>query len=56
MIDPPVVMPEIKDAEVERFRQEHNSLDNHPVIGMAARFATEKGVEVLLKRFGRDPT
>ena len=48
VIDPPVVMPEIKAAEVERFRQEHNSQDNHPVIGMAARFATEKGVEVLL--------
>ena len=48
VINPPVVMPEIPVEAVERFKRDHNPQDNHPVIGMAARFATEKGVEVLL--------
>lgn len=48
VINPPVVMPDVSAEIIERFRQEHNPQDNHPVIGMAARFATEKGVEVLL--------
>ncbi len=48
VIPPPVELPQVLPAEVERFRQEHNPDQRHPVIGMAARFATEKGVEVLL--------
>jgi len=48
VINPPVVMPDISADAVARFKREHNPQDNHPVIGMAARFATEKGVEVLL--------
>ena len=48
VINPPVVMPDISAEAIKRFRREHNPQDNHPVIGMAARFATEKGVEVLL--------
>jgi glycosyltransferase involved in cell wall biosynthesis len=45
---PPVELPKITSEAIENFRLEHNP-DNHwPVIGMAARFATEKGVEVLL--------
>ena len=48
VINPPVIVPEISTETIKRYRQEHNPHDNHPVIGMAARFATEKGVEVLL--------
>jgi len=48
IINPPVELPEISELEIQTFKQQHNSSDNHPVIGMAARFATEKGVEVLL--------
>jgi glycosyltransferase involved in cell wall biosynthesis len=48
VINPPVVMPEISVEAIAQFKKDHNPRDNHPVIGMAARFATEKGVEVLL--------
>ncbi|MDK2982229.1 MAG: hypothetical protein PWQ55_2576 [Chloroflexota bacterium] len=48
VINPPVVLPEIEVETIRKFRQAHNPDDKHPVIGMAARFATEKGVEVLL--------
>lgn len=53
VIPPPVELPQVSPAEVERFRQEHNPDQRHPVIGMAARFATEKGVEVLLRAMPR---
>jgi glycosyltransferase involved in cell wall biosynthesis len=33
---------------VQAFAEEHHIKERHPVIGMAARFAAEKGVEVLL--------
>jgi len=48
VINPPVELPEISELEIQTFKKQHNPSDNHPVIGMAARFATEKGVEVLL--------
>ncbi len=48
VINPPVELPEISELEIKTFKQQHNPSDNHPVIGMAARFASEKGVEVLL--------
>lgn len=48
VIPPPVVLPEITPDQKESFLQLHNLQDQRPVIGMAARFATEKGVEVLL--------
>ena len=48
IISPPVELPEITHAEVENFKEKNNQEDKHPVIGMAARFASEKGVEVLL--------
>jgi glycosyltransferase involved in cell wall biosynthesis len=48
VIPPPVVMP-VPDAEdVDRFRTQHD-LEDRPVVGMAARLATEKGVEVLIE-------
>jgi len=48
VIIPPVVLPEINQKEVADFKDKYNPSDDHPVIGMAARFASEKGVEVLL--------
>jgi glycosyltransferase involved in cell wall biosynthesis len=47
VIPPPVIMPPPDPATVEAFRTEHD-LAGRPVVGMAARLATEKGVEVLL--------
>jgi glycosyltransferase involved in cell wall biosynthesis len=49
VILPPVELPEVSQAEVEAFRLAHNPEGHHPVIGMATRFATEKGVEILLR-------
>jgi glycosyltransferase involved in cell wall biosynthesis len=48
VIPPPVTLPVVCEDEIERFAHEHNPENQHPVIGMSARFATEKGVEVLL--------
>jgi glycosyltransferase involved in cell wall biosynthesis len=45
---PPVVLPDPEAGAAERFAQEHQTRERRPVIGMAARFAAEKGVEVLL--------
>lgn len=45
---PPVELPQVSPKAVEEFGQKHNTQKKHPVIGMAARFATEKGVEILL--------
>ena len=45
---PPVELPSVSPEAVMAFAQKHNPQNIHPVIGMAARFATEKGVEVLL--------
>lgn len=47
VIPPPVVMPEPSAADVAAFRASHG-LDGRPTIAFAARFAAEKGVEVLL--------
>jgi glycosyltransferase involved in cell wall biosynthesis len=48
IIQPPVEIPEAGHAEIKRFRKEHNPENRSPVIGMAARFASEKGVEILV--------
>lgn len=48
VIPPPVVLPKVSDEAVRAFAREHNPKNCRPVIGMAARFATEKGVEILL--------
>ncbi|MFO8035798.1 MAG: glycosyltransferase family 4 protein [Anaerolineales bacterium] len=49
VILPPVELPEATDEEVAAFAEEHNPEGKSPVIGMATRFASEKGVEVLLQ-------
>lgn len=53
VIPPPVVLPAVTSLEVQRFEKDHNPQGRRPLIGMAARFATEKGVEVLLKALPR---
>jgi glycosyltransferase involved in cell wall biosynthesis len=45
---PPVELPSPLPGAVEAFAAEHRLDERRPVIGMAARFAAEKGVEVLL--------
>ncbi|MCJ7550551.1 MAG: glycosyltransferase family 4 protein [Anaerolineae bacterium] len=49
VIPPPVEMPESTRSGVVAFQRMHNPGNKHPVIGMAARMAAEKGVEVLLQ-------
>ena len=48
VIAPPVIMPAPDPVGVEAFRAQHD-LAGRQVVGMAARLATEKGVEVLLE-------
>ena len=48
VIPPPVIMPAPEPEAVETFRVAHDLADR-PVVGMAARLATEKGVEVLIE-------
>ena len=45
---PPVELPDPLPGAVHSFAQEHHVKERWPVIGMAARFAAEKGIEVLL--------
>jgi glycosyltransferase involved in cell wall biosynthesis len=49
VILPPVELPEVKPEMLESFRRKYNPEDKHPVIGMATRFAAEKGIDVLLE-------
>ena len=48
IIPPPVVLPKAEPEDVKAFNEAHNPQSRHPIIGMVARFASEKGVEVLL--------
>ncbi|HWQ46020.1 MAG TPA: glycosyltransferase family 4 protein [Longilinea sp.] len=48
VIDPPVELPDVSEQEIRDYRNRNILSKSTPVIGMAARFATEKGVEVLL--------
>ena len=45
---PPVELPDPLPGAVSAFESTHLTQERRPVIGMAARFASEKGVEVLL--------
>jgi glycosyltransferase involved in cell wall biosynthesis len=53
VVPPPVVMPAADRDDVEAFRARHGLLredgSRTPTIGMAARLATEKGVDVLMR-------
>jgi glycosyltransferase involved in cell wall biosynthesis len=46
---PPVQLPTPPAGAIAAFAQEHQTAEKHPVIGMATRFASEKGVEILLE-------
>jgi len=52
VIPPPVIMPAPDASAVEAFEAAHD-LAGRPVVGMAARLATEKGVEVLIEAMPR---
>ena len=45
---PPVELPAAGPGAVKAFAERYHTKERRPVIGMAARFAAEKGVEVLL--------
>lgn len=45
---PPIELPAVSNAMIQEFAARHHTRERRPVIGMAARFAAEKGVEVLL--------
>jgi len=48
VILPPVELPKATQSDIDAFGAQHNPETRHPVIGMATRFASEKGVEILL--------
>ncbi len=48
IIPPPVELVEATAEDVSQFQQKHN-LNGQPIIGISARIAAEKGVEILLK-------
>lgn len=48
IISPPVQLPRVTQEEIEQYKIRTNPSGKHPVIGMAVRFATEKGVEIIL--------
>ncbi len=50
---PPVELPPALPGAAEAFAAAHQTRQRRPVIGMAARFAAEKGVEVLLDALPR---
>lgn len=50
---PPVVLPQAAPGAIEAFARRYATGERRPVIGMAARFAAEKGVEVLLEALPR---
>jgi glycosyltransferase involved in cell wall biosynthesis len=52
VIPPPVIMPAPDPAQLAAFNEQHD-LQGRPVVGMAARLATEKGVEVLIEAMPR---
>ncbi len=53
VIPPPVELPEVGPGPVAAFARMHDLDGSGPVIGMAARLASEKGVEVLLSALPR---
>jgi glycosyltransferase involved in cell wall biosynthesis len=52
VIPPPVIMPSPDSKQLATFKAQHD-LHGQPVVGMAARLATEKGVEVLIEAMPR---
>lgn len=52
IIPPPITLDPATESEAVAFRQKH-ALGRRPVIGISARLAAEKGVEVLLRALPR---
>jgi glycosyltransferase involved in cell wall biosynthesis len=48
IIQPPVELPEASISEIRSFANDNETDGFFPIIGMASRFASEKGVEILL--------
>jgi glycosyltransferase involved in cell wall biosynthesis len=46
---PPVLLPDPAPGAVQAFARDHHTRERRPVIGMVTRFASEKGVEILLE-------
>jgi glycosyltransferase involved in cell wall biosynthesis len=53
VISPPVELPSVSADEITTFCRQQNPAGHRPVIAMVSRFATEKGVEVLLNALPR---
>jgi glycosyltransferase involved in cell wall biosynthesis len=53
IIPPPVELPPAAGDAVESFARQYQTAERRPTIGMAARLATEKGVEILLEALPR---
>jgi len=53
IIPPPVVLPQASPEAIQEFCNQYQVRERRPVIGMAARLATEKGVEILLEAMPR---
>lgn len=51
VIHPPVELPNPSEDDIRTFRQKFNIQGSRPLIGMAARLASEKGVEYLIRAF-----
>ena len=51
VLDAPVELPPASEADIQAFRAKFGILAGQRIIGMAARLATEKGVEYLLQAF-----
>jgi glycosyltransferase involved in cell wall biosynthesis len=49
VIHPPVALPDTSAEAISAFKAHFNPRGRSPVIGMATRFAAEKGVEILLE-------
>ena len=47
VIPPPIEVPEVTVEAIGKLRSRFNIKDDRPLIGMAARLATEKGAEIL---------
>ncbi len=47
VISPPIEVPEVTVEAIGKLRSRFNIKDDRPLIGMAARLATEKGAEIL---------
>ena len=49
IIQPPVELPEVSSTDTAEFQNNVNAEGKNPIIGMACRFAADKGVEILLE-------